>query len=87
MTTGRLGPPSGRCPGPLPDTTPDICHGALNCAMKETPVQTRRFLMSVPAIAILGATVLPPAALGSPGSGFSAPVLVTADLDHQLCLS
>jgi|tagenome__1003787_1003787.scaffolds.fasta_scaffold20956455_1 hypothetical protein len=48
-------------------------------------MKTRRILTLVPAVAaLLGAAVLPPAALGSPGSGFTAPVLVTADLDHKV---
>jgi hypothetical protein len=33
---------------------------------------------------LLGAALLRPAALASPGSGFTAPVLVTANLDHKV---
>jgi hypothetical protein len=44
----------------------------------------RRVLMFAPAVVLLGAAVLPPAALASPGSGFTAPILVTANLDHKL---
>jgi hypothetical protein len=43
-----------------------------------------RLLALVPAVALLGAVVLPPAAIGSPGSGFVAPVLVTANLNHPV---
>ena len=44
----------------------------------------RRVLMFAPAVVLLGAAVLPPAALASPGSGFTAPILVTANLDHKV---
>ncbi|MEU8609269.1 hypothetical protein AB0C29_14825 [Actinoplanes sp. NPDC048791] len=44
----------------------------------------RRLLMIAPAVVLLGAALLPPPALASPGSGFTAPVLVTADLDHKV---
>jgi hypothetical protein len=47
-------------------------------------MKMRRLLMLTPAVALLGAAVLPPAALGSPGGGFTAPVLVTANLDHKI---
>ena len=44
----------------------------------------RRVLMFAPAVVLLGAAVLPGAALASPGSGFTAPILVTANLDHKV---
>lgn len=47
-------------------------------------MKLRRILLSVPAVVLLGAAVLPPAALGSPAGGITAPVLVTARLDHKL---
>jgi hypothetical protein len=47
-------------------------------------MKLRRVLMLAPAVVLLGAAVLPPAALGSPGSGVTAPVLVTANLDHRV---
>jgi hypothetical protein len=47
-------------------------------------MKRRRILMLTPAVVLLGATVLPPAALGSPAGGITAPVLVTAQLDHKL---
>jgi hypothetical protein len=47
-------------------------------------MKIRRVLMPIPAVAVLGTAVLPPAALGSPGSGFTAPILVTANFDHKV---
>jgi hypothetical protein len=47
-------------------------------------MKLRRVLMLTPTVVLLGAAIAPPAALGSPGSAFTAPVLVTADLDHQV---
>jgi hypothetical protein len=38
-------------------------------------------------VVLLGAAVIPPAALGSPGSGVTAPVLVTANLDHRVAIA
>jgi hypothetical protein len=50
-------------------------------------MKLRRVLMLTPAVVLLGAAILPPPALGSPGSGFTATNLVTADLDHRLKLN
>ncbi|MGW4944484.1 cupin domain-containing protein [Actinoplanes sp. NPDC004185] len=47
-------------------------------------MKRRRLLMVAPAVLLLGAALLPPPALASPGSGFTAPVLVTANLDHKV---
>lgn len=43
-----------------------------------------RMLMLTSAVVLVGAALLPPAAIGSPGAGFVAPVLVTANLDHKI---
>jgi hypothetical protein len=47
-------------------------------------MKLRRSLMLVPAIALLSAAVVPTSAAGSPPSGITAPVLVTANLDHRV---
>lgn len=50
-------------------------------------MKLRRVLTPIPAVVLLGAAVLPPAALGSPPAGVTAPVLVTANLDHRVKIS
>jgi hypothetical protein len=47
-------------------------------------MKLRRVLMLAPAVVLLGAAILPPAALGSPGGGVTAPILVTANLNHKV---
>jgi hypothetical protein len=47
-------------------------------------MKLRRVLALTPAVVLLGAAVLPPGALGSPPSGVTAPILVTANLDHRV---
>jgi hypothetical protein len=47
--------------------------------------QVRPFAPAI--IVLVGGAALAPAALGSPGAGFTAPVLVDANLDHDVRLS